>query len=346
MKKKHYYELDFIRAVCAVIVVCYHFSGALNIFGVQGARNILFVFANGTWGALAVGVFFMLSGAALAYNYGDKKIDILSFCKKRWLSLFPMFYVMWILMYVIKASTSGNWLWGGSPRLMLLSLVGMDGYFYYRQPNYHSIGEWFLGAIIFLYMIYPVLKKLFERFRWVMTAVLTFAWLSIFIVDWFEIATFYNLLTCIWSFWVGMLLMEYRDCWKRFGMIFAGVFIVCLVWKLPVNDTIGTNLTAVAMFGTLFWIGSGIMKSKMLSILVMTISRNSYGIFLTHHVILDAWVKSMRYSQIGLKKNILWMAATIIAAYISAVLLRIVTEALQREIELSFKRIRQWKSAK
>ena len=141
--------MDFIRAVCAIIVVCYHFSCACEIFELQGSGNILYRYANGTWGEMAVSVFFMLSGAVMIYNYQGKKLELAMFYKKRWLSLFPMFYVMWILMYVIKASVNHNWFWGGEPKLMLLSLFGMDGYFYYRQPNYHSIGEWFLGAIIF-----------------------------------------------------------------------------------------------------------------------------------------------------------------------------------------------------
>ena len=182
MKKKHYYELDFIRAVCAVIVVCYHFTCALDIFEIQGFQNILYMYPNGRWGEMAVSVFFMLSGAALIYNYGGRKLNVTEFYKKRWLNLFPMFYVMWVLMYVIKASAAQNGLWGGEPKLLLLSLFGMDGYFYYKQPNYHSIGEWFLGAIIFLYILFPLIKKLFERFRWQTSGVLTICWSLIFLL--------------------------------------------------------------------------------------------------------------------------------------------------------------------
>lgn len=346
MEKKRYYELDFVRAVCAAIVVCYHFSCALDIFEIQGFENILYLFPNGKWGEMAVSVFFMLSGAVMFYNYGGKKLNAPAFYKKRWLSLFPMFYVMWILMYVIKSGVSGNWFWGGEPKLLLLSLFGMDGYFYYRQPNYHSIGEWFLGAIIFLYLLYPLLKKLFERFKWPTTVLLTATWTMIFVVDWFEVGTFYNLLTCIWSFWIGMLLMEYREYWKKLGVAFAAAWLVLLIWKLPVNDTIGMNLTAITAFITLFGVGGWVMRSKLIREIVLTISRNSYGIFLTHHVIIDSWVKTERYGQIGLKKNLLWMAAALIAAYISAVLLRIFAEALQREIRLNINRLTEKRLSK
>ena len=194
MEKKRYYELDFMRAVCALIVVCYHFSCALDIFELQGFKNILYTYANGRWGEMAVSVFFMLSGAAMIHNYKGKRLNVAEFYKKRWMNLFPMFYVMWILMYVIKASVKNNWFWGGQPKLLLLSLIGMDGYFYYHQPNYHSIGEWFLGAIIFLYILFPILKRLFELKRMLSTIVLGALWTMIFWGDLFHIDTFHMLL--------------------------------------------------------------------------------------------------------------------------------------------------------
>lgn len=333
MKKKHFYQLDIIRAVCAVFVVCYHFSCACEIFEVQGYYNILYRFANGTWGEMAVSVFFMLSGAAMIYNYEGIELKLPNFYKKRWLTLFPMFYVMWILMYVIKASVNNNWFWGGEPKLMLLSLFGIDGYFYYRHPNYHSIGEWFLGAIIFLYMLFPILKKLFERFRWPATIMLTAAWGLIFFVDFFQVSTFHNLITCVWSFWIGMLLIEYRDYWKRLWPCFAACWIALTLWKLPVNDTVGMNLTAVAAFGTLFSVGDCLMKSDIIRRIVLSLSKNSYGIFLTHHVIIDSWVKGKSGIRIGLLQNVLWLLAVLGVSYISAEFLCKAVEVVRNGIE-------------
>ena len=333
MKKKRYYELDFIRAVCAVIVVCYHFTCACDIFELQGFRNVLYKYPNGTWGEMAVSVFFMLSGAVMVYNYEGKKLNIADFYKKRWLSLFPMFYIIWITLYFREVYLNGgNWFWNGEPKLILLSLVGMDGYFYYLQKNYYFIGEWFLGAIIFLYLLFPVIKKLFERYRWQTSAVLLGAWAMIFAVDWFKIETFRNLITCICSFWIGMLLMEYRELCQKYWYCFLIGAVGLFIWKLPFGSTLGMNLTAVMVFVVLFKLGGWGMKSSPIKKTMISVSRNSYGIFLTHHVIIDNWVKTERYGQIGLKKQLIWMGAVLIIAYISAVFLRILAEALQKGV--------------
>lgn len=334
MRRKHYYELDFVRAVCAIIVVCYHFTCACAIFELRGFKKILYTYPNGTWGEMAVSVFFMISGAVLVYNYQNEPLKLEAFYKKRWLSLFPMFYLIWGVMYFRSVVLNGgNWFWGGSPKLILLSLFGIDGYFYYLKPNYYFIGEWFLGAIIFLYLIFPLLKKMFERFRLATTAVLFCAWGMIFIVDWFKVDPFRNPITCICSFWIGMVLMEYREKWKKFWPCFAAGLYFCSMWKLPINTTLGMNLTAIAAFIVLYTLGGWVMKSLLFKKIILSISRNSYGIFLTHHVIIDNWVKTRRHEQIGLGTNLLWLVATLAVAYISAVLLRLLAEALLKVIK-------------
>lgn len=339
MKKKHYYELDFIRAVCAVIVVCYHFTCALDIFEIHGFRNILYMYPNGRWGEMAVSVFFMLSGAVMFYNYQGKALNVIEFYKKRWLSLFPMFYIMWILMYLREVVLrGGEWFWNGEPKLMLLSLFGMDGYFYYLQRNYYFIGEWFLGAIIIIYILYPMLKNLYEHYKRSTSLVLMIAWGMIFVVDWFTIEPFRNIITCICSFWIGMLLMEYREKCKKYWYVFGMGALVLFVVQIPIDYTFATNMTAIMVFVSLFQLGSVVTKLPLLRNIILSVSKNSYAIFLTHHVIIDNWVKTERYAQIGLKKQLLWMTAVLFVSYVSAVLLSVLTEALQKGISMVVKK--------
>ena len=337
--KKHYYELDFIRTVCAVIVVCYHFTCALDIFDIQGFRNILYTYPNGKWGEMAVSVFFMLSGAVMFYNYQGKKLNVIEFYKKRWLSLFPMFYVMWILMYLREVTLrGGEWFWNGEPKLMLLSFIGMDGYFYYLQKNYYFIGEWFLGAIIILYILFPVLKNLYKQYKGRTSLILAMVWGMILTADWFTIEPFRNIITCICSFWIGMLLMEYREACKKYWYLFGIGALTLFAIQIPIDYTLTTNLTAIAVFVVLFRLGGEITKLSLPRKVILSVSKNSYAIFLTHHVIIDNWVKTERYGQIGLKRQLLWMAVALLVSYISAVLLRVLTEALQKGISMVVKK--------
>ena len=342
MGKKRYYELDFIRAVCAVVVVCYHFTCACDIFELQGFRNVLYIFPNGKWGELAVSVFFMLSGAVMFHNYKGKKIKLLEFYKKRWLSLFPAFYLIWGFLYFRTVFTNGgNWFWYGNPKLILLSLTGMDGFFYYLQRNYYFIGEWFLGAIIFLYLLFPILKLVYERMKWVTSGCLLLAWSMIFVVDWFRIEPFRNMITCVCSFWIGMLLMEYRELCKKYWCIFLFGLVVLFAINIPINYTLTTNLTAIMAFVVLFYLGSGVMKVRFFKPMILSLSKNSYTLFLTHHYIIDNWVLTERYGQIGLKKQIIWMVAALLVSYASAVLLRVLAETLQKGCSLVYRKLVQ-----
>ena len=93
------------------------------------------------------------------------------------------------------------------------------------------------------------------------------------------------------------------------------------------------------VFVVLFQVGGEITKLPLLRNIIKSVSKNSYAIFLTHHVIIDNWVKTERYGQIGLKKQLLWMAVVLLVSYISAVLLRVLSEALQKGIGMVGKKL-------
>ena len=159
MKKHGEPSFNVIRAISAVAIVLFHYSYCFYEYAIQKSGPEFLSFINGDYGAVFVSDFFVLSGAALLYNhphFGSIK-EILTFYKKRWLSLFPMFYIAWTIMYIINSLRVGNWFWGGPRRNFLLSFIGMDGYFMHLGKNYYNLGEWFLGGIIFLYLLYLLL---------------------------------------------------------------------------------------------------------------------------------------------------------------------------------------------
>ena len=160
MTKHRIDSFDFMRSVTAWIIVIYHFSGICNMAPQHANFPIMFTHANGVWGEnTSVNIFFMLSGASLYYNYPKLKASSLRrYYFGRFKGLFPMFYMLWLFLFYQKATATGNLFYNGSPKTMLLTLFGMDGYLSYRYTqNYYFIGEWFLGALIFLYLLYPLL---------------------------------------------------------------------------------------------------------------------------------------------------------------------------------------------
>ncbi|MBO6111433.1 MAG: acyltransferase family protein, partial [Lachnospiraceae bacterium] len=260
-------EFDLIRAISTLAIVLFHYSYAFTQYGVLGSHIDFMMHANGTWGALFVSLFFMLSGASLYYNWGDRlrgftgKGGVLDFYKKRFLSIYPMFYIGWsacYLMYVI--SFDFLWNWGGPYKNLLLTLFGVDGYFLYRGLNYYTIGEWCLGAIIMLYVLYPLLQWGANKLPAVFTAVIVLLFalntgrrlipaLAAYNAR-IIISDNINIITCLLSFWIGILLTKAgRKLINRTSACISLVLgILIMIMPLPVSTLILSPALAVCFY--------------------------------------------------------------------------------------------------
>lgn len=111
-------------------------------------------------GDFGVGLFFLLSGAMMFQVYGKRSVSRGSFYKKRFLSLYPMFWLAW-LAAITAGTLDTRSLPSGGIGALLTSLSGMDGYLmalgYGGLSSFYKVGEWFLGGIILLYLIMPLL---------------------------------------------------------------------------------------------------------------------------------------------------------------------------------------------
>ncbi len=342
MKKHFEPSFNVIRAVSAVAIVLFHYSYTFYEYGIRNSGPEFLMFKNGDYGGIFVAVFFMLSGAAILHNHPhlyDKEDpgflstikNVLRFYGKRWLSLFPMFYIAWTIMYIINSNRVGSWFWGGPRKNFILSFLGMDGYFLHLGMNYYNLGEWFLGGIIFMYLLYPVLLFLWNRARIPGTLLITFFFLfnlrrhyfssapdtNIFII----LIKFYNshitisdnmcIWTCVLDFWLGFILLTYvlpaiKKMDSKVSLItlilIISILLVFINVELPLFKLETCTIMAVLTYILLTIITPFITSRISLNTLLNMISKYSYGIFLVHHVILYGimyLVKSFTFSQIS-----------------------------------------------
>ncbi len=327
MKREKQPSLDFIRAVSIVAIVLEHYSYSFLQFGIPGEFIYFLKFENGDWGGAFVAVFFMLSGAALIYNYptlyhGEVKPDAsfkekfaagfkgtMRFYWKRLKALFPLFYVCWLIFYILTSKAVGIWNWGGDRINLLYTVFGVDGYFLHRGFNYFCVGEWFLGAILFLYLLYPFLRFAFMKFRWIATVLITALFsLSLFrfvfssmpdsnifivLIKWYdsvmEVPDSRNLFTCIMYFWTGMLLITYRKTLINIYSAAFSVFMMLVITLIPLpfyNEVIMSLIGAVVIYLLLAFIAPYVLKYTAVKLPVGILSTYSYGIFLIHHQIM------------------------------------------------------------
>ena len=286
---------DCARAVCAVTVALFHYGTTCEAMGLHGFSDRLISYAGGTWGELASLVFLMLSGAALTCGYPAKSFSLASFYKKRWKSLYPLYYLAYMLAAVWLFFYFPGYFAAATPASLLLSALGMDGYFSYRCAGSYILGEWFLGAIVLLYLLYPLLCRALEHraARWAVSAVLPVASLLVIRHGWFGIYYgiygLHNLWLCAFLFWCGMLFEKYHARFPRLFRIlpFGGVCFFALTLLVPLGiNPFYTMLTgALALFPVLTALGDALQSCRFFTACCRWISKQSYALLLVHHVL-------------------------------------------------------------
>lgn len=293
MKKPIIRSFDFIRAVSTFGMVLFHFS----FYQPEGSFRPLYMHANSYWGSALVTVFFMLSGASLYYHY-DSPMDakaLRAYCYKRWKSIFPMYYLAYILVEIQKMIASGSAFFRGNPLQYVFTLIGMDGYLAQTFPTAYNLGEWFIGAIVLLYILYPLVMYIFNRNAPISFAAILLLYLLTRNIAIINPEPFRTIPSCLASFACGMFLIKYRDLLKdvRLAIVSAlGLLVLCFV-RLPIPENLCDHLAGVFLFVVLDFIGERLTRLPGPAALFSFLSSISYAVFLVHHVtlssVLDIW---------------------------------------------------------
>ena len=89
------------------------------------------------------------------YNYQDK-LEIKNYIKKRFLGIYPMFWIAYTLIFIYLFYQTKSNVWGLPAYKMIITLFAMDGYLSPYISTFYLIGEWFLGCIVLIYTVFPL----------------------------------------------------------------------------------------------------------------------------------------------------------------------------------------------
>ncbi|MFN2925942.1 acyltransferase family protein [Lachnospiraceae bacterium YH-ros2228] len=278
--------VNFTRTICALGIIFYHF------FRASASQYPLFTtYANGTWGEVNVTIFFMLSGYLLYYNHSSVN-KLSAFYKKRWISIFPAFYIAYIFLYIERIFQTGRIFWSGPTWKLLFSVIGIDGFIFYRQPDdYYLIGDWFLGAIIILYALYPLIISILNKNAVLSTFVVLILYF-ILLLNQHNITNkaSHTITSSLLSFYIGILLCKYcRKLIDRPLSVIAMALISATCYFVPqriLDENIHYHVFAIALFIVFLWIGSSLDKCKPIRSLFTFTGGLTYEVFLLQHVVI------------------------------------------------------------
>ena len=316
--------VDELRGLLALGIILFHYFAMGKYYGTWMTHN-----ATSDWGSIIVYVFFIVSGICLYKSNRD--ITIRQFYFKRWKALYPAFYIAWVAVYIIRTATTGSFNPDGASLWTIpLTIAGVDGYFLYLGPNFYLIGEWFLGAIIFLYLLYPLTIRFFKKapvasliFLFLLTA-----WAGT--TDIFTILAPRNIICCLTGFVIGMFL-GWKDILldnKWVALLSGSIAIILLLipLKYVIPQILLILLCSSALFLSLRFLfdhlGGGIFR------VFKWLGGVSYEIFLVQHIVIIIFYKYANPQNWG--TSVVGAILVSLAAIISAKLLSYVTEKIKK----------------
>ena len=163
---------DLLRGMCAFAVAAYHLMFWQDLASIH------------TLGSYGVYLFFVLSGASLAYNYVDKmqsgRFSWPQFLWIRYLRLAPLYVALMLIALPWKVLKTGL-----STDLLTLYLLTATFLFGFFNPSMNAVlvGGWSLGIEAIYYLLFPLLMVSFSRFWlavtvFVLLLVIQIAWIA------------------------------------------------------------------------------------------------------------------------------------------------------------------------
>lgn len=92
------YSIQILRAIAALSVVLFHSHFAINPFPKEFRIDIPFLYK---YGYLGVDLFFVISGFIISHITYNKKFDPASFAIKRFIRIFPLYWIFCILAFYL-----------------------------------------------------------------------------------------------------------------------------------------------------------------------------------------------------------------------------------------------------
>ena len=289
--KKRYFAYDLMRAIAMLLIVFYHMNCEWSARQMDSLLVVTKIGAQGYLGWQGVSLFILVSGAAQCISY-ERCSNLKTYYKKRWWSIFPSFYLAYFVCYLMGGFGGGVKLFDPS---FLWTLTGLDGYVsLFGIQSHYLVGEWFIGMILVLYIVFPVLYALVTHYpkQTLIVALLYYLVMVQLLGKTGRVDK--DILLNVVMFLAGIYLYHYvKNVSLRTGVVAA--VLLCLVVFIPLPERVTWYLFALeGILWYLIFMAAGNALDRMTNMacmilkkLVGVLSKYSYEIFLLHHVLIS-----------------------------------------------------------
>ena len=369
-------DLNIIRVLAFALIIVYHFILEMSSKSIIGA-GIPYAGPNMHMATLGVGLFFMISGAGLmlstkpagpagkaageakAQSAGIKAAgkpagqpDWKAYYLKRFVRIMIPFYLAYLGCLLIMLLMRHPLPFDGStpPWTAILTVLGVDEYFsLWGVADFTlGIGEWFLGCLIIIYLVYPLLWNLMKKHRYIFMGCATVYYILLLVFYPFGVPAINNVLAKVYEFILGMFVMEeWRsrglDGSRRLWMVSLVSLAVILIFLLcpfsiPLPEDLKVTILVLAVLLFFMSLERLWKKSGRLEKILSVICRYSFEIYLVHHMIIyqfALWLEGRALSPlmvmlVFLAELAVMVLAGLVLKLLSALVLRLFRHVLGR----------------
>lgn len=295
-------EFDVLRVLAMLFVITYHFWYEYATDGLPHV-NLFYVTPNYDFGNVAVTIFLILSGSVLYKKYGAadtfEKIPLKTFYLKRIKTIYPPFWLLSLYIpftMVRHLINDGNLFFLGNPLKLLLTVIGFDGYFRgLGFETYAFCGDWFVGAIVFLYVLFPLLAKWYRKNPVLMLIQLAILYGAQYLIP-AEYDSVFSILpvTISFKFCLGFYLVEKLEYLRNVRVALSAGLVFALLSFFNIPGRINTDclgaIAAIALFAVVFSVSPWVLRYNVAVASIQKLATLSYCVFLVQHVAI-VWTK-------------------------------------------------------
>ena len=334
-------EINFLRGFAVLAVIAIHTSGYFT--EIKSYNNLLLVnLWTDVFCQFAVPLFILISGFVLTRNYRSH-FSLTNFYKKRIRSIIPQYLVFSVLYTVLN-----NWVViHNNPLSANLSLLLKN--ILHSNASFHL---WFFSIIIQLYILYPMIIKIYafskriDKAEWLMAFLLLIqtVWMVAIHTASFPFLKL-NFISFIFYFGLGIYTSDHFEQLRKglrrltplylttsLALTMGSSFFIIIglttgyrYYAIPEYFSMGAELIypflRISTFLLLFNLSAILVgKRSILSKIVYEVGNHSFGIYLIHIVFFQYVIRILSYNTVDYNHWVFYpvvFVVTIISSYLT-----------------------------
>ena len=254
-------------------------------------------------------LFFIVSGASLALTVPAEQ-NPAQFYKKRARAVYPLFWLAWFVVFSYRFVAHPGSFGGARTVTLVLTLLGLDNFAVaagWVGTDFACVGEWFLGSILFLYLLFPLLQRALRKapvLTWVVTLLVC---IPLHMQGWDNGLVAVH----IPEFLFGMTFLTMKD---RLKAVLVPLFVLGLM-NLHVDEKLLCSMFSAFVFIALAAVAAPLLDKPLPRAVCAKAAKLSYAVFLTHHVIIQRLVRGFDLAALSRRDTAILFCVYLLATY-------------------------------